>query len=124
MSEKEFLMSLDVQFCNDCKINGEKAWASYFMDSGFMVVNGYHDNIIGKEKIEKAMEGIFSLQDIEFDWHPVFCEISDDNTLGVTMGESTRTFIKDNEKVTLKGKYTTIWKKVEGTWKIVWDIGN
>jgi len=124
MNEKQAVMDLDRQFCKDCETGKERAWASYFAEDGFMITQGTRDNIVGKSAIEDAMKSTFALSDIVFFWEPNFCEISDDATLAVTKGTSMLQYTKDNETVTLNGNYTTIWKKVNGEWKISWDIGN
>ena len=124
MDKRLEVMDIDRQFCKDC-INGkEKAWVSYFLDDGFMVTAGDGPNLVGKEQIENAMKPMFNLPDVEFTWEPDYCEVSEDGTLAVTKGTSLLQYTKDNETVTRKGNYTTIWKYVNGSWKISWDIGN
>lgn len=114
----------DRQFCIDCKTGKEKAWASYFLDDGVMITQGKKDNIVGKIEIEKAMKKTFALQNVILDWEPDYCEVSDDETLAVTRGTSTLTYISDDKEVIHHGNYTTIWKKIDNEWKISWDIGN
>ena len=124
MDIKNFIMNLDRQFCSDCQVGKEKAWASYFADDGQMITQGLNDNVKGKADIESAMRPIFALPEIQFTWQPEYCEVSADETLAVTRGSSILSYIKDDDRVTMHGNYTTVWKKVDGTWKIAWDIGN
>ena len=124
MDNKQVVMDLDRQFCKDCETGKEKAWASYFAIDGQMITQGLQENLVGKEQIEQAMKTTFALPKVQFTWEPVHCEVSDDATLAVTRGTSIISFLKDGKRVTLNGNYTTIWKKVDGVWKISWDIGN
>lgn len=124
MSYAEEVMDLDRTFCQDCKTGKEQAWASYFLDDGIMVTPGTRENIVGKDAIEQAMANTFALPNLVFDWEPDVCEVSEDGTLAVTRGRSTLTYTKDDEEVVHHGNYTTIWKKIDGLWKISWDIGN
>ena len=122
MDEKTLLMNVDKKFCQDCVTGKEEAWASYFLEDGLMVTSGERDNLVGKEQIKAAMKGTFDLPDVDFYWEPVHCEVNGE--LGVTRGVSTLSYTKDGERVTHHGNYTTIWKKVNDEWKIIWDIGN
>ena len=124
MKTQKQVMEVDRQFCKDCKLGKEKAWASYFLDDGIMITAGEKDNIVGKDEIEKRMASVFALPNIEFDWSPDFCEVSDDGSLAVTRGKSKLSYKKDGEIVHVIGNYTTVWKKRHGKWKISWDIGN
>lgn len=124
MNDLEKIMKLDLEFCKACKTGGGKAWASYFMDDGFMTSREHEKNIIGKLEIEEAMSSVFQLKDIKFDWWPVFAVVSDDGSLGVTNGLYERSYEVDGKLFEQKGKYTSIWKKVNGEWKILFDTGN
>jgi ketosteroid isomerase-like protein len=120
----EQLKQLDIKFCEDCKEGGANAWISYFHDDAIMVTNGDNPNIIGKENIFHAVDKLFSLQDLIFTWEPTFCELSDDQTMGVTMGNYIRKYKISDSFIEEKGKYTTVWKYKNGEWLISMDIGN
>lgn len=124
MDSRQIVMDLDRQFCKDCETGKEQAWASYFAPDGQMITQGLLDNLIGKEQIEQAMKSTFSLPELQFTWNPEHCEVSTDETLAVTRGTSILSYVKEGNKVIKNGNYTTIWKKVDGEWKISWDIGN
>lgn len=118
------LEKLDLQFCADCEKNGVDAWISYFDKNGIMATSKHDNNIVGTKAIYSAMKSLFDLPDLLFAWSPDYSEISQDNTMGVTMGKYTRTFTHKGETIIQKGKYTTIWKKIHNEWKVVLDIGN
>lgn len=124
MSKVQQLFDADLQFCKDCQTEKEKAWMRYTADPSIMGTGGHNPYIEDRKEIEKGIKQTFALKDSTFDWEPKHGFISEDETLGVTTGVYTRTFFKDGEEVELKGKYCTTWKKINGEWKIVLDIGN
>jgi len=124
MDIRQIVMELDRQFCKDCETGKEQAWASYFAHDGQMITQGLQENLKGKKQIEQAMKSTFALPELRFTWSPEHCEASNDETLAVTRGTSILSYIKDGQRITRNGNYTTIWKKVDGVWKISWDIGN
>lgn len=124
MSNVNELYEIDRQFCTDCKTGKEVAWAGYFASDGVMVGTASSGNIVGPEAIENAMKPLFSRPDLIFTWDPEYAEISDDGTLGVTRGSSYLSYTDNGETKERHGRYTTIWRKQDDTWKIVWDIGN
>ena len=120
----EDLKNLDLEFCNVCKKKGAQGWVGFFSDNGVMATSSGREDIIGKANIFKAISNTFELDNVSFIWKPVYGDVSDDETLGYTSGTSTLTYTKNGEKVIQKGKYSTIWKKINGEWKIILDIGN
>ena len=124
MSNVNELYQMDRQFCADCKDGKAKAWASYFAPDGVMVGTFEKEHVVGQSAIEQAMTPLFSLPDMVFTWEPEFAEISDDGTLGVTRGTSFLSYTDEGVTKERRGRYTTVWKKVDHTWKISWDIGN
>ena len=118
------LRNLDLEFCNTCKKYGAEGWVKFFSDNGVMATSGGRDDIIGKTDIFKSINKIFTLDNVSFTWEPIYCDVSDDLTLGYTSGTSTLIFTKNDKKVIQKGKYSTIWKKIDDEWKIILDLGN
>lgn len=118
------LMDVDVEFCNQCQITGAEGWIQYFEDQSIMVTSGLNKDLDDKHEIYYAMEKLFSLDNISFRWAPLYCDVSDDFTMGFTSGKYERNYYLGNVKVEEKGKYVTIWKKIDDKWKIVLDMGN
>ena len=122
-NEKE-LMSIDIEFCQKSQINKEEAW-DYFMAKDVLMGTRKHDPYLDKKpQIIKLISMIYMLDSINFTWEPSYAFVSDDETLGVTTGMYTRKHIIEGEEQIETGKYCTTWKKINGEWKIVLDIGN
>jgi hypothetical protein len=117
------LFDIDTQFCKESQTDKEKAWDKY-MHEDCLLGNGPEDPFTRKPEFMKSISPFYKLEDLFFVWEPKHAFISDDETLGITTGTYTRSFVVDGEVKEKKGKYTTTWKKVEGAWKMVYDVGN
>lgn len=118
------LIETDKIFCEECKLDKDLAWVKYLTSNSVMVTTKDNPNIIGKENVSKVIKNVFSLKNISFIWKPEVADVSDDLTLGFTSGSYIRKYYEGSEMITEKGKYITIWKKVNGDWKISLDMGN
>lgn len=120
----EEIFDLDRQFCELSKTMKHKGWQKYLSKDAIMGTRLHEPYIEGKGKISKIIEIVYSLSNIDFTWEPEKGFISDDETLAVTSGNYTRQYTLNNEVVEEIGKYITTWKKIDGDWKIVFDMGN
>lgn len=118
------LFDIDLQFCLESQTDGHKAWDKFLSDDVVFGGDAEDPYTQGKQQILPSMEKFYQLEDLDFTWEPKHAFISDDKTLGVTTGTYDRTFKQNGEIVNRKGKYTTTWKKMDGHWKIVLDIGS
>jgi hypothetical protein len=118
------LFEVDMKFCETCKVKGVEGWLSYMAKESFMGSNLHNPYIEGLKAIRKVMTPVFDLEDLNWDWQPQRGFVSKDETLGVTTGISTRSFMKDGKKIVQKGQYTTVWIKEDGLWKVQYDMGN
>lgn len=120
--EKEALLEVDRQFA---KLSVEKgtveAFKTYLAEDATILRNGNHP-YVGKENIllllAKGPDGILN-------WEPYFVEIGAAAGLGYTLGRYTFTLHPETEKEVIGyGYYVSIWKKMNGEWKLVFDTGN
>ena len=122
--ELEELMNVDRKFCEDSQTLKSEAWANNMADEVLIGSEQHLPYDFGKETVIPKFKQFYELEDLHFIWEPKHAFISDDNTLGVTTGIYTRTFIADGKEVKRIGKYMTTWKKINGEWKFVFDMGN
>lgn len=123
-SEIERLIETDKQFSLDCQSGKEEAWMSYMHPNVIMGTSGDLPFITNGEEIKNVIGEIFKMENMSFRWKPVYAFVSNDGSLGVTVGLYKRNYMKDGEEVLDKGKYMTVWRKVNGQWKAVFDMGN
>lgn len=122
--ELEELMNVDRQFCQDSQTLKSQAWDNNMAEDAMIGSELHQPYTYGKETIMPNLIRFFELEDLHFVWEPKHAFISDDQTLGVTTGIYTRTFTADGKEVKRIGKYMTTWKKINGEWKFVFDMGN
>ncbi|XMB72885.1 nuclear transport factor 2 family protein [Mycoplasmatota bacterium WC30] len=124
LESKNILIELDKEFCKSSIRLGADAWMMYLDEHAVIITGGHRDNLIGKENIYNSLKQLYALENISFVWEPQLSDISDDLSLGYTTGVYTRTYKYKNKNYKEIGKYTTVWKKVAGKWKISLDVGN
>ncbi len=118
------LMDTDIRFCELSQKVGKDGWDKFLSKKAIMGTGKHEAYIEGKNKIVSLIAIVYALEDIDFKWEPVHAFISDDSSLGVTTGTYKRTYKIEEEEYTEIGKYMTTWKKEDGEWKIVFDMGN
>ena len=122
-SERD-LLDLDRKFCLESQKDKEKAWEKYFSDD--IIFGGDHQKhyIDDKDTILSSLKDLYNLTDIKFTWEPVHVFISDDQSLGITTGTYYRSYEINGKFHERKGVYTTTWRKINSSWKIIFDMGN
>jgi hypothetical protein len=118
------LFDIDLQFCLESQKEGFKAWNKFLSEHIIFGGDPEDSYISGKKKIIESLEKFYQLKNLVFTWKPKHAFISDDRTLGVTTGFYERTYLSNGKIINRKGKYTTTWKRIDGAWKIIFDIGN
>ena len=77
----------------------------------------------GKEALTKAIASDFAQGNTT--WHPNKVGVARSGELGYTSGTTDLTFKDPSGKtVTSKGNYLTVWKKVDGSWRVLFDSFN
>ena len=123
-NEVEVLLNVDRQFSKDVQEGKLDAWMFYMHPNSIMGTSADNPFINGYDNIAESMAELFKLDNLEFKWKPIYAFLSDDGSLGVTIGLYKRKFIKDGEEISVRGKYMSVWRKVEGQWRVIFDMGN
>ena len=114
---------LTTYFSEDTKKYGAPGYIKYFSEDAEMVCDRHNPNIVGREKINEGITIMFNEKDYEVSWEPLSGDVSDDFTLGYTIGnftgKYTKNFDEDGKPIIHIGKYTAIWKKYKGEWKVI-----
>ncbi len=124
-AEREAIAAADREFDAATAERGAEGWTSYFAEDGLMLSDG-GGATRGPAAIREVMEPFFGNPDTSLRWAPLVQEVSNDATLGYTVGRyllSAKT--PDGEAVSREGKYLSVWRKqADGAWLVVADIGN
>lgn len=96
-----------------------------FMTAGGAMLSPNSPIATGHEAVKKLFSNFFSLPDLKIEWHPNDVSVARSGEMAYTTGAYKMTF-KDGSGKLIEdhGKYVTIWKKVQGQWKVAYDIFN
>ncbi len=108
----------DLQWSKDTAARRIEGWMDGFTDDAVVVAAGR--TIEGKQAIREFYAPIFSNKDFSLTWAPTRVETSTEGTLGYTYGN----YEVKSGAGTRHGMYVTIWRKVDGKWKVALDIGS
>lgn len=110
-------------------------WVAAFKQRDFAVIGALYTSdglllpsnsppIEGPVAIAKVWESWGELPNVEIVFGADRIEVSSSGDLAYDYGWYTFAFDTDNGRVTDKGKYVVVWKKVGGAWKVAADIFN
>lgn len=118
---------------NEELLNADKAFAKLSLESGaaeaFRVYlsedakqfPNKRDIISGNQNIYEAMKPNNDSHTLE--WFPQEAEVSSSGDFGYSWGFY-KSYSKSNPSLINEGKYVNVWKKINGEWKVIIDIGN
>jgi ketosteroid isomerase-like protein len=115
--EKE-LRQADLDFAKQTADRRLEGWISFFANDASIIQDG--QTVTGKDALRAFYQPVFANKDFSLTWSPTHAEASTDGTLGYTYGEyEARSGLGISH-----GIYTTVWRKVDGRWKVVLDLGS
>lgn len=120
--EKAALLAVDQEWSTTTKDLDK--FVSYFAPEATMAFHGM-PIIRGQNAIRETVGAMMKAPGFNMAWKATRAEVAASGDLGYTVGTYELTM---NNAAGLpagdKGKYLTTWKKIDGTWKVVDDIGN
>lgn len=111
------LLRADAAFNDDVASRGVDGWVAAFAPDGVMLPAG-GPMLKGAPALREAMSSLGKT--LKLRWAPILARISDDGTLGYTIGNYTA----ETPRGVANGKYVTIWRRTAEGWRVVADIGN
>ncbi|MBZ5489700.1 MAG: nuclear transport factor 2 family protein [Acidobacteriia bacterium] len=93
-------------------------WMDFFADDASIIHDG--QTVTGKNALRAFYQPVFADRDFTLTWSPNHAEASKDGTLGYTYGQ----YEARNGSTISRGMYTTVWRKIDGCWKVALDFGN
>lgn len=115
--EKE-LKDADLDFAKQTAARGLEGWMEFFAGDASTISSG--KVVSGKEALRKYYEAVFAGKDFSLTWQPTKAEAAKDGTLGYTYGNYEA---REGTQVS-HGMYVTEWRKINGKWKVVLDLGS
>jgi len=108
----------DVQWAKDTAARRIEGWMDGFTDDAVIIAAG--KTVEGKQAIREFFTGVFANKDYTLTWSPTRVETSTEGTLGYTYGNYESRF----GATVRHGMYMTVWRKVDGKWKVALDMGS
>jgi ketosteroid isomerase-like protein len=118
------LVKADQDFDAATAARGQEGFSS-FIASDMTTIQPDEAIVRGKEGFVEGWKAVFSTPGLAVRWQPQLARISDDATLGFTVGNYTTTRTENGSARTVgSGKYVTIWRKqADGSWRVTFDSG-
>jgi ketosteroid isomerase-like protein len=115
--EKE-LKDADREFAHQLAARGLDGWMDSFADDASAIHEG--KTVTGKPALHAYYASIFADKNFSLTWSPTKAEVSKDGTLGYTYGDYQA---KEGADIS-RGMYVTAWRRENGRWKVVLDLGS
>ncbi len=118
------LLEADRAFDGATAARGEAGFASFLSDD-MTTIRADQPIVRGKDAFLEGWKSLLTTPGLSLRWQPQLARISEDGTLGFTVGTYTTTRNENGAaRVVGTGKYVTIWRKQpDGTWKVIFDSG-
>jgi ketosteroid isomerase-like protein len=120
------LLARDREFNDTVQKQRLQGWMSFFAEDAVVPGGKEGPVVTAKAAIERLYAGMFAQPGFQLSWKPLKAEVSRSGDLGYTYGLYERTNAGPGGKpVRSTGKYCTVWRKgADGSWMVVFDIGN
>ena len=124
VADPAVLMKADEAFDAARAARGLEGFAS-FLAGDITTIRPNQAIVRGKEAFLAGWKEAYTARGISVRWKPEVARISDDGTLGFTVGAYQVTQTENSvTKPAGTGKYITIWRlQPDGSWKVVFDSG-
>ncbi|MFN2397348.1 MAG: SgcJ/EcaC family oxidoreductase [Gemmatimonadaceae bacterium] len=122
-TEEEAIRELDRKIVAAAKAKDAAAFASYFAENGvLMPSNGAQ--VTGREAIQTFWSDFLKTPNATMSFTPTRIEVSQAGDMAYDIGTYSFGMDTPQGRFEDEGKYATVWKKINGEWKIAVDVGN
>ncbi|MGC2696289.1 MAG: DUF4440 domain-containing protein [Candidatus Angelobacter sp.] len=112
------LRDADLAFAKQTAERRLEGWVGSFADDAAIIHDG--KTVTGKDALRRYYEPVFADKNFTLSWTPTKAEVSTDGTLGYTYGD----YEAKSGNDTSRGMYATVWRRINGRWKVVLDMGS
>jgi ketosteroid isomerase-like protein len=120
--EKATLIRTDIEFSDTAQKLGVGEAFLLYADEGATMLPSGGDAVTGKEEVRKQFADF--PKGATLVWKPFRADVAQSGELGYTLGtDESRAPGPDGKTVTRYGKYCSVWKKKDGRWKWVVNVG-
>ncbi|MBZ5507382.1 MAG: nuclear transport factor 2 family protein [Acidobacteriia bacterium] len=112
------LRDADLEFAKQTAARRLDGWMDSFADDASIIHDG--KTVTGKQALRAYYEPVFANKDFSLRWTPARAEAAKDGTLGYTFGD----YEALRGTSVSRGMYATVWRRINGQWKVVLDLGS
>ena len=119
------LMQADRDFATATHARGIDGWMSFFAPDAIRIPYGRGEIIKGYDAVRRFDEPGIADTTVTLNWEPTDAYVFQGGTIGSTTGRFSAVSRKtaDAAKELSRGRYTTIWRLVNGRWLVIMDTG-
>ncbi|HEU4413231.1 MAG TPA: nuclear transport factor 2 family protein [Candidatus Angelobacter sp.] len=112
------LRDADLAFAKQTAERGLEGWMDFFAEDATTIHDG--KTVVGKDALRRYYQPVFADKNFSLSWTPTKAEVSADGTLGYTFGD----YEAKSGADTSRGMYVTAWRRMNGRWMVVLDLGS
>jgi ketosteroid isomerase-like protein len=122
---RDSIIQADRDFAEAFQNQRVDGWVSWF-DTAGVQVEPTGSLPRGHDAIRAHMTRAFGDTAVKLSWRPLMAEVSNDGSLGFTIGEfDFYVRGRDSARTAMRGQYLTVWRRqADGSWKVLADIGS
>lgn len=121
--EEQAISEADQRLLAAAQAGDAAAFAAIFAPDGEMLFPN-RPRAIGQEAIQAAAAGDFAVPGFRVTWQQSNVMIAQSGDLAVSTGNYQLTLTPPSGRIDDRGKYMTVWRKVDGEWRVAADMIN
>jgi len=122
-AEAQAVRQRDMDFAKAATAGDMTAIATFYAsDARFMLDN--EPAAVGADAVRSAFSAMLATPGFGISWEPDDVQVSQSGDMAVSTGHYTMKMQGPEGPAEDRGKYLTVWKKVDGTWLVTHDIAN
>lgn len=122
-AEERAIRAVDRRMLAAAQGNDPSTFGAAFTEDGRMLFPNM-DAVVGREAITAKATEDFAVPGFTLSWQPTHVEIARSGDLAVSSGTYELALTTPGGPVEDRGKYMTVWRKVDGEWKVAADMMN
>jgi uncharacterized protein (TIGR02246 family) len=122
-AEKAAIQEIDQRLQAAAQAKDAAAFAALFAPDGELLFPN-RPRSVGQQSIQETVAGDFTIPGFNVNWEQSDIMIAQSGDLAVSTGSYNFTISPPEGPVEDRGKYMTVWRKVDGEWRVAADMIN
>lgn len=121
--EEQAITDVDRRLLAAAQAGDAAAFAALFAPDGQLLFPN-RPRVTGREAIQAASAEDFAVPGFRVEWQQSDVRIAQSGDLAVSTGSYQLTLTPPSGRIEDRGKYMTVWRKVDGEWRVAADMIN